>query len=145
MSDLSFEATITWRGPSGERRGTVETGGQTFRWSVPASMGGLGEGTSPEELLLAAVATCYSATLGGTVRQARLPAQEIQVRVEGLVASQPGATRYDRITVNPRILGGDAARIEAYRQAATTARDRCFIGSIVRAQVEYAVGDVEVG
>jgi peroxiredoxin-like protein len=144
MSDLAFEAAVIWRGPAGERRGTVETGGQTVGWSVPSSMGGLGEGTSPEELLLAAVGTCYSATLGGALRQAKLPAGEIRVRVEGLVSGHPASTRYERITVSPRIAGGDAGRVAQYRQAAEAARDRCFIGAIVRSQVEYAVGEVEV-
>ncbi len=144
MSDLKFEAQVSWLGALGERRGNVETGGEQVPWSVPASMGGLGEGSSPEEFLLAAVGTCFSATLGGVLRQAHLPAGAIRVRVEGLVTGYPTETRYAEVRVHPEVDAGDASRLPAYREAALTARSRCFIGGIVGKGLDYVLGDVTV-
>ena len=62
MAELSFQSGLKW---SGGRLGSgrVAVGGEAFAFSVPASMGGLGTGTNPEELLLTAVGSCYTATL----------------------------------------------------------------------------------
>ena len=70
MAELSFTSKLTWSGGS---QGVVETGGQSLQFSMPASMGGLGVGTSPEELLLSAVGSCYTATLAGLTEARRLP------------------------------------------------------------------------
>jgi peroxiredoxin-like protein len=144
VKDLRFDVHLTWQGPRGSRRGTLETGGQAISWSVPASMGGLGTGTSPEELLLGAVGSCYSATLGGVLRQRGLPASNVRTRVEGTVTGYPEATRFAEIRVHPTIDRGDPGRTAEYREAALAARDRCFIGSLVRPKVAYEVGSVAV-
>ena len=83
MAELSFTSKLTWSGGS---QGVVETGGQSLQFSVPASMGGLGVGASPEELLLSAVGSCYTATMACLTEARRLPAASIEVRVEGTVS-----------------------------------------------------------
>ncbi len=58
MRDLKFDVRADWAA----REGLIKTGGQEIDYSGPASMGGMGKGTSPEELLMSGVAACYSAT-----------------------------------------------------------------------------------
>jgi peroxiredoxin-like protein len=142
MAELSFTSKLTWSG--GRHAGIVETGGQSLQFSVPASMGGVGEGTSPEELLLSAVGSCYTATLAGLTRARRLPASSIEVRVEGTVSDYPGPTaRISTITVNPTFVGLESGREKDYESAAMTARERCFIGKHLAPQVSYRVGEVD--
>jgi len=143
MAELSFNSKLTW--PEGRLGpGVVETGGQSLQFSVPASMGGVGEGTSPEELLLSAVGSCYTATLAGLTEARRLPAASIEVRVEGTVSDYPGpAARVSAITVNPTFVGIKSGREKEYEGAAMTARERCFIGKHLAPQVSYRVGEVE--
>jgi uncharacterized protein (DUF2249 family)/organic hydroperoxide reductase OsmC/OhrA len=141
MAELSFTSKLTWSRDM--HSGIVETGGQSLQFSVPASMGGLGEGTSPEELLLSAVGSCYTATLAGVTGARGLPAASIEVRVEGTVSDYPGpAARVSAITVNPTFAGVEPGREAEYADAATTARERCFIGKHLGAQVGYRVGEV---
>jgi uncharacterized protein (DUF2249 family)/organic hydroperoxide reductase OsmC/OhrA len=107
-------------------------------------MGGVGEGTSPEELLLSAVGSCFTATLAGLTGARRLPAASIEVRVEGTVSDYPGPTaRVSAITVNPTFVGIESGREKDYESAAMTARERCFIGKHLGPQVSYRVGEVE--
>ena len=47
MNELEFEVTTRWSGVGREALGTVETGDQVLAWSVPAGMGGRGEGSCP--------------------------------------------------------------------------------------------------
>jgi len=62
MPDQLFASKLTWSGGRSSS-GMVEAGGQSLRFSVPASMGGVGAGTNPEDLLTSAVGSCYTATL----------------------------------------------------------------------------------
>ena len=143
MADLSFSSKLTWsagrQGP-----GVLETGGQNLQFSVPASMGGPGVGTSPEELLLSAVGSCFTATLAAILDSRRLPVQSFEVVAQGLVTQYPGpAAAISTIVVNPRFIGIESGREQEYQSAATTARERCFIGKHLRPQVGYHVGEVE--
>ncbi len=67
--DLSFSIDASWTGTGREGRGTIRSGGLEIAYSAPASMGGQGSGTSPEELLMAAVTACYSGTLFRVLQQ----------------------------------------------------------------------------
>jgi peroxiredoxin-like protein len=107
-------------------------------------MGGRGLGTNPEELLVCAVASCYTATLFGVLARARLPVSSLAVSASGTVTGFPGAARFARIVVSPTILGGAAARRGEYEAAAADAHDRCLIGHALASDVAYDVGSVAV-
>ncbi len=142
MSELTFEVTTRWSGVGREALGTVETGDQVLAWSVPAGMGGRGEGSSPEELLASAVATCYTGTLSSLLNRDGLPWERVQVRMRQRVEGQP--LRISELLVTPEVLGGDPVRHAAYQAAANLAREQCFIGKHLRREVEYRVGQVSV-
>jgi peroxiredoxin-like protein len=144
MSDLPFSVTLDWHGNGRDGDGILGLGGAALTYSAPASMGGSGNGTNPEELLVAAVASCYSVTLAMLLRAAKLPVGRLAVRGEGLVSGFPSAMRFASIRVHPSIGGADPARREAYLEAARQARDRCFIGRSVRDSLDYSVGEVSV-
>ncbi len=145
MTDLRFEVETRWSGSGGEAVGSVLTGGQVVAWSVPASMNGRGEGTSPEELLAAAVATCFTATLGALLSQLVLPWQRITVGMEETVSGQGGQDRrISRLRVTPTLEGADPTQVEAYQRTAQLARRRCFVGRHLSPEVSYEVGDVRL-
>jgi len=142
MEDLTFEVMTRWSGSGREAVGTVETGDQVLAWSVPSGMGGRGEGSSPEELLASAVATCYTGTLGSLLSRDGLPWERLQVKMHETVVGQP--TRIARLLAAPNILGGDPGRMEEYQRTAELARDHCFIGRSLRSDVAYEVGPVTI-
>lgn len=143
MSDLLFTSKLSWSGGRASA-GVIETGGQSVQFSVPASMGGVGTGTNPEELLSSAVGACYTATLAAVLDSRRLPTSSIAVQVNTIVADHPGPNaRVATITVNPTFAGAELGREREYEAAACTARDRCFIGKHLAPQVTYKVGEVE--
>lgn len=144
MAELAFHVAAVWSGSGREGSGILSLGGQTVSYSAPDTMGGKGEGTSPEELLLAAVTSCYSGTLFRLVQRAGLPIARVDMRTEGTVSNYPAAPRFSSITVHPTIVGGDVANLEDYRAAAAAAREKCFIGRSVRDYLDYQVGMVEV-
>lgn len=141
---MRFPVEITWSGRGRDGAGRIEGGDAELEYSVPASMGGSGSGTNPEELLVSAVGTCYSATLYGALHRAGLPATGVHVQAVGTVTGYPEHARFAELTVSPTITGADAARAYEYEQAAQAAHDRCFIGGTIAAVVDYRVGRVTV-
>jgi len=142
MAHLTFEVTTEWTGQGTDTVGVVHTGQQPVAWSVPAAMGGKGDGSSPEELLASAVACCYTATLGGLLDRDRLPWARLRVVATETVATDPGRARISRIVVSPTVLGAEPERSGDYERLASLARDRCFVGRHLAADVAYEVGTV---
>ncbi len=144
MQDLGFDVELEWSGSGREGAGRIVTDDLEVELSTPASMGGRGVGTNPEELLVSAVASCYGATLFGVLRRSGLPATSVTVAARGVVTGYPGRARFERLVVSPTIVDGDGERVHEYEQAAHQAHDRCFIGRTLAADVDYQVGWVAV-
>lgn len=144
MTDLHFEVLAQWGGTGRQGAGNMLIGEQIFEYSAPANMGGKGIGYSPEDLLIGAVTSCYSGTLNGILVKRGLAVKRVGVRAEGHITGFPMQTKFDRLVVNPTIYGGDEAAASAYIEAATAARDHCFIGKTIAGNVKYEVGEVKV-
>ncbi len=144
MSELRFNVELAWSGSGREGEGRIVTDDLELEYSVPAAMGGRGVGTNPEELLVSAVASCYSATLLGVLRRAGLPAGSVRVDAVGTVVDYPLRARFSRIVVSPTVVDGNPALLPAYEEAAETAHDRCFVGRTIAGNVDYEVGWVAV-
>jgi peroxiredoxin-like protein len=144
MSDLSFDVELMWSETEGKGAGEIKTDDLVLELSGPKSMGGRGVGTNPEELLVCAVSSCFTATLFGVLSRAQLPVDSLAVDASGTVTGFPGHARFARILVSPTIMGGDAERHPEYETAAAIAHERCFIGRTLAPEVAYEVGPVHV-
>ena len=144
MGELAFEVELEWSGSGREGTGRIITDDLVLEYSTPESMGGRGEGTNPEELLVCAVASCYSATLLGVLGREGLPASAVRVAAAGTVTGYPAQARFERLTVSPTIIDADPQRSVEYDRAARVAHDRCFIGRTIDGNVAYKVGQVTV-
>jgi peroxiredoxin-like protein len=144
MKDLSFETRLSWSDTGHGGIGNVRTDQIAVTISGPESMGGRGFGTNPEELLVAAVASCYIATFFGVLKRRKLPVESLLLSATGVVTDFPSHARFAGVTVSPTICGGDDSRQDEYEAAAARAHDRCLIGRALSDQVTYEVGPVDV-
>jgi len=115
MKDLRFDIELRWSGTGRDGVGEIHADDVSIDPSAPESMGGRGVGTNPEELLVSAVSSCYTATLFGVLRGARLPVASLAVDASGNVTGFPGKARFDRLAASPTILGGDPSRRQGGR------------------------------
>jgi peroxiredoxin-like protein len=144
MGELSFNVELRWSGTGRDGAGEIQADGLALELSGPKSMGGRGVGTSPEELLVCAVSSCYTATLFAVLRRVRLPVDSVAVAAIGTVTGFPRQARFATILVSPTILGGAPDRQEEYEASAIFAHERCFIGHSLAPEVDYKVGSVTV-
>ena len=142
MPRIVREASVAWEGSLSRGSGTATagTGSFTLPIDLPSRVGDRGiEKTSPEELLAAAHAGCYSMSLAGEVARAGGTVERLDVtctvtmdEVEGkghlVVASE--------IEARGRAEGIDAAGFE---RAAQVADEGCSFSALIRASASVSV------
>ena len=70
----------------------------------PAAFDGPGDAWSPEQLLLAAVATCFAFTLRAVAQVSGVNFVSLELAVEGRVDRDQGQMRFTEIVLRPRLL-----------------------------------------
>ena len=135
-------ATVTWTGTLTEGSGTVSAGSSELFTDLPVSWASRTEGvdgrTSPEELLAAAHAACFSMALSGGLAKAGTPPDHVHVSAT-VTFDQVGdawtVTRSE-LDVVGTVPGLDEA---AFDSAAQTAKDGCPISRALAGNVEISV------
>ena len=94
---------------------------------------------SPEDLLVASVASCYAVTLVAVAERRELPLHELQVSGTGhLTARDDGRLGFVAIELTARI-ATDAAVIEAMQRAAKHAERGCLVSMALDVPVHVEV------
>lgn len=119
-------AEVTWNGSLLEGSGTIDSstsgviGGQTVSWASRSTDEAAGS-TSPEELIAAAHAACFSMALSHGLAQAGNPPDEL--KTSATVTFQPGeGITKIALAVAGKVPGIDA---DAFREAAEGAKANC--------------------
>jgi osmotically inducible protein OsmC len=133
-------ARVTWQGDLMTGQGTIDAVGSEAFASLPVSWAArTGEGeeelTSPEELIAAAHASCFSMALSNGLAKAGTPPERLSV--SATVTFVPGtgitASALDVVGVVPGI---DEAGFVA---AAEQAKDDCTVSGALKGNVELSV------
>ena len=99
---FSYRTTAYW---TTHKRGIVEGEGipHIINFAAPPEFGGEPGVWTPEHLLLAAVSTCYVATLRAVAQASNVPFLSLELAVEGSIEKQEGGFRFTRIILRPAI------------------------------------------
>ena len=139
--ETTRSATATWEGDLPNGSGTVS--GATGLFSdLPTSWSSRTEEpegrTSPEELLAAAHASCYSMAFSNNLAKAGFPSERTEVRADVTFEKQDIGWTVIRsaLTVRARVPGVDQATFD---QAAEGARVGCPIARALNPSIEVTV------
>jgi len=72
-----------------------------INFSAPPEFGGEPGFWTPEHFLLAAVATCFTATFRAVANASKLDFQGIEVGIDGVIERDSGGFRFTKITLKP--------------------------------------------
>ena len=102
LTSYSYRATAHW---TEHTRGIVEAEGipRTINFAAPPEFGGEPGLWTPEHLLLAAVSTCYVATLRAVAEASKLQLHSLELAVEGTIEKQEGGFRFTRVLLRPAV------------------------------------------
>jgi peroxiredoxin-like protein len=105
------------------------TGVPDLRSAAPADFDGPGDAWSPEQLLLAAVASCFTLTFRAVAQASRIAWSELAVGVEGTVDKQDGVMRFTEIVVRPRLALAPGADADRARRALEKSEKACLVSA----------------
>jgi lipoyl-dependent peroxiredoxin len=140
----THEATATWRGDLSGGTGTVATKsgalkGAATSWKERTEGTGAGSATSPEELLAAAHASCFSMAFAARLAKAGVADPNITVTAKVTFGPAPtggNGVLSSALTVRAQAPDGDVAKLKA---VAEDAKDNCPISKAVKGNVALSV------
>jgi peroxiredoxin-like protein len=100
-----------------------------LRTAAPLDFDGPGDAWSPEQLLLAAVESCFLLTFRSVAQASRLEFVSLSVEAEGVVDRANGVTRFTEIVLRPRVVlpaGADWTRVQ---RALEKAERACLVSA----------------
>jgi osmotically inducible protein OsmC len=133
-------AEVTWQGDLMTGNGTIQRVGSGAIASLPVSWAArTGEGepelTSPEELIAAAHASCFSMALSNILAKAGTPPKSLSVSAAVTFVPGTGITTSD-LEVTGEIPGADE---DGFRAAADDAKENCPVSSALKGNVALSV------
>jgi peroxiredoxin-like protein len=138
-----YPINFSWTGGrGGHGSATAEGSGTQFSLAVGPEYQGPGGGTNPEELLSAAIASCYTITFGIIAENRKLPITGFDVKATGYVEQNGPSVVFKSITIRPTITATSEAtdeQIAAIADMAHKADNYCLVTNAVRGKVEVTV------
>lgn len=139
MREHVFTMTGNWQGGlNGHGQHSLRLADGQF--SVPAEIGGLGVGTNPEELLLAAALSCYLISLAGMLQYRKLAVREIRIRSEAIFLVEMGPT-LKKIRHFPEVhtIDKDKEELRTIQECFLLAEKVCMVSNAIRGNVPIEV------
>jgi osmotically inducible protein OsmC len=139
---MESRATATWEGDLVNGHGTASAASGVFKnagLSWKARTEGAASHTTPEELLAASHAGCFSMALSHALAQAGKPATKLETTCVVTFGPKSGGgfeVKSSRLTVKGRVPGLEAAK---FSELAEGAKNGCPISGIMKNNVEMSV------
>ena len=135
---MKSTAKASWAGSMTEGAGKITAGGGLFKdapYSAKGRFEGGVPGTTPEELIAAAHAACYTMALGFGLMRAKMPAKLIETgcEVEVVMGSAGADITRSALTCKVEVPGADAAKV---REIAEGAKKGCPVSKALAGGVK---------
>ncbi len=140
MAQHVFTYEGSWQGDrSGQ--GEISVGGLQSVVTTPAQMGGPGQGTNPDEMLLGAAATCYMMTLAFALASRKVPYERLRVSSTATFNDE-GGLHCERIVHKPHVVlpsNASDADVAKVHDLVKLAESRCMVSKALMGNVEILV------
>jgi len=146
-----FRVAIAWDGDgAGHGTARAEGGGRTEAVTIPIGaspeLGGSGRGANPEELLLAAIGTCFVGTWAIFLKKLAIGYAEPSLSVDGTLEKDPaGGFKMTGIAITCAVPASLlAASRPAIEKTLQLAEKYCIISKVARGAMPLTVSIVEI-
>jgi len=129
---MASKASAVWTGSLKEGKGTISTATGVLKdakYSFATRFEGADSGTTPEEMIAAAHASCFSMALGAQLGNAGLTPERIETQAAVTLAKTDGGFAVTKIalTTTAKVPG---ASQEQFNEAAQNAKSGCPISKL---------------
>lgn len=141
MHQHDFKVQTSWQGGR-NNVGNVQGDILSENISIPASLGGVGIGTNPDEMLVSAASSCYIISLAATLERAKFTDISIEQQSIGTACLNNGKFSMPKIVHHPQIQipSDQIAQLEKrLPKLITIADNNCMISNAVRNNVDIKI------
>ncbi|HDC7845612.1 TPA: OsmC family protein [Staphylococcus aureus] len=141
MHQHDFKVQTSWQGGR-NNVGNVQGDILSENISIPASLGGVGIGTNPDEMLVSAASSCYIISLAATLERAKFTDISIEQQSIGTACLNNGKFSMLKIVHHPHIEipSDQIAQLEKrLPKLITIADNNCMISNAVRNNVDIKI------
>lgn len=130
-SEYTFRVSAWWTsGRTGLAK--CESSPNTIHFSEAAELGGLEGRWTPEQLLLCALAGCFTTTFHDVARSAKFEYTDLEVEIEGSVRrSRSAGCNFSEILLRPRLTVAGEEQREAGLALLRRAKSLCMISRAI--------------
>lgn len=130
-SEYTFRVSAWWTsGRTGLAK--CESSPNTIHFSEAAELGGLEGRWTPEQLLLCALAGCFTTTFHDVARSAKFDYTDLEVEIEGSVRrSRANGCNFSEILLRPRLTVSGEEQREAGLALLRRAKSLCMISRAI--------------
>jgi peroxiredoxin-like protein len=108
-----------------------ESAPNALHFSEPADLGGLEGRWTPEQLLLCALAACFTTTFEAVARSAKFAYTDLEVEVEGAVQKNKLGSTFDEVVLRPILTVQSEEELEAGLGLLRRAKSLCMISRAI--------------
>ncbi|HDD3718741.1 TPA: SACOL1771 family peroxiredoxin [Staphylococcus aureus] len=141
MHQHDFKVQTSWQGGR-NNVGNVQSDILSENISIPASLGGVGIGTNPDEMLVSAASSCYIISLAATLERAKFTDISIEQQSIGTACLNNGKFSMSKIVHHSHIQipSDQIAQLEKrLPKLITIADNNCMISNAVRNNVDIKI------
>ena len=138
---MASKASAVWTGSLTEGKGTISTATGALNnanYSFASRFEGKAVGTTPEELIAAAHASCFSMALGAQLGEAGLKPAKIETQAAVTLAKVDGGFAITRIALTTTASVPGASK-EVFDKAAADAKSGCPISKLFANNTEIVL------
>jgi len=138
---MASKASAVWTGSLKEGKGTISTATGVLKnanYSFATRFEGASTGTTPEEMIAAAHASCFSMALGAQLGAAGLTPNKIETEAAVTLAKVGDGFKITRIALTTTANVPGASK-EAFDKAAANAKAGCPISKLFENNTEIAL------
>jgi len=123
---------------------TLQSAGKpSFRVASPPEFRGEPNVWTPEDLLVAAVESCFLMTFASLIEHRHLAVEAYSSEAEGLLEWDEDGYRFTRVTIRPTVVVTDSRAVQPVMTALQDAKRDCLIARSLSGEVELTP-DVEI-
>jgi organic hydroperoxide reductase OsmC/OhrA len=138
MKDMQFPVSVRWRGGRLTQAESRDLHGLEVA-TPPEFRGGLAGYWSPEELLVAAAATCFALTLAAVAERREAPLLDASVEAAGHIGRRVDGSLGFLVIELEALLETIPGAEESVRRAAALAEERCVVAQALDVPVHVDV------
>jgi len=132
----AYRVSAWWTaGPTGLAKS--DSAPNAIHFTAPAEFGGMEGRWTPEELLLASIASCYTTTLRAMAGPAKLNFADLQVEASGTVCKADSGWAFSEIVVRPTLKIMSAEERERALELLQRAQKLCLVSRAIGTALKF--------